>query len=156
MISAHELGLATPADAGAIARLSRDEIEHGLCWGWTAPRVLRAIRDPDTNVLVAREAGLVIGFALLRYAEPRAHLLLLGVAPAHRRRGIASALLAWLETTMRVAGIAGVQVEVRAINRVALAFYRRLGFEQIDATARYYQGVETALHLFKELGRDDG
>ena len=31
------------------ARLSRDEIERGLGWSWTAPRVLRSILDPNST-----------------------------------------------------------------------------------------------------------
>jgi ribosomal-protein-alanine N-acetyltransferase len=145
------IGLALPAEAQAIALLSRDEIEHGLRWSWTAPRVLRAMRDRNTNVVVAREGDGIVGFALLQYEADHAHLLLLGVAGTHRRRGIAAALWRWLEETLRIAGIAAVQVELRESNAVARAFYEKLGFELINATSRYYQGRETALHMVKEL-----
>ena len=148
-----EIGLASPADARAIALLSRDEIERGLRWSWTAQRVRRAIADRNTNVVVARRGGGVAGFAIMQYVDERAHLALLGVAPAHRRQGVASAMLAWLEETLIVAGVAAVQVEVRAANRAAIALYTKLGYEQVNATRGYYQGVETALHLVKELGR---
>ena len=47
--------LAAQTDALGIARMSRDLIETGLGWSWTATRVLRSIRDPETLVLVARE-----------------------------------------------------------------------------------------------------
>jgi len=151
MIEAPDIGLATLADARAIALLSRDEIEQGLRWAWTPTRVHRAIADRDTNVVVARKGKTMVGFALMEYRSDDAHLLLLAVAPDHRRRHVATAMLAWLEETLHVAGIARVQVEVRATNSVALAFYARLGYEQVNATYRYYQGIETALHLVKEL-----
>ncbi len=151
MIDTPDIGLATFADAQAIALLSRDEIEQGLRWAWTPPRVRRAIEDRDTNVVVARHAASVIGFALMEYRSDDAHLLLLAVAPGHRRKGIATAMLGWLEQTLRIAGIAAIQVEVRASNQAAQAFYARLGYEQVDATSRYYQGIETALHLVREL-----
>jgi [ribosomal protein S18]-alanine N-acetyltransferase len=151
MIDAPDIGLATLTDAQSIALISRDEIEHGLRWDWRPPRVRRAIEDRDTNVVVARHAASVIGFALMKYRSDDAHLLLLGVVPQHRRRGVATAMMSWLEETLRVAGIAAIQVEVRASNRAALAFYAKLGYEQVNATLRYYQGIETALHLVKEL-----
>jgi [ribosomal protein S18]-alanine N-acetyltransferase len=146
-----EIGLAAPSEAGAIAQMSRDEIEHGLGWSWTAPRVRRAMQDRSSNVIVAREGSRMVGFAILSYAAEHAHLNLLGVARDRRRRGIARALLAWLETTMRVAGIAAVQVELRATNGSARAFYESLGFELINVTPRYYHGRESALHMVKEL-----
>ncbi len=151
MIETPDIGLATRADAQAIALISRDEIEQGLRWAWTPSRVHRAIADRETNVLVARDGTALLGFALMKYRFDHAHLLLLGVVPSHRRKGVATALLAWLEQTLRVAGIASVQVEVRESNRAAQAFYVRLGYEQVNATDRYYQGIETAVHLVKEL-----
>jgi len=151
MIEAPDIGLATLADAQPIALISRDEIEQGLRWSWTPRRVRRAMENRETNVIVARERTTVIGFALMEYRSDDAHLLLLAVTHSHRRKGIATAMLAWLEETLLVAGIAAIQVEVRASNHVALAFYARLGYEQVNATSRYYQGVETAVHLVKEL-----
>lgn len=151
MIETPDIGLASRADAQAIALISRDEIEQGLRWAWTPPRVHRAIADRETNVVVARDGTAVIGFALMKYRSDDAHLLLLAVVPPHRRKGVATALEAWLEQTLRIAGIATVQVEVRESNRAAQAFYARLGFEQVNATYRYYQGIETAVHLVKQL-----
>jgi ribosomal-protein-alanine N-acetyltransferase len=87
----------------------------------------------------------------MRYDADRAHLLLLGVAPHRRRQGVATALLAWHERALRVAGIHAVQVELRASNLAARAFYERLGYEPVNATPRYYQGIETALHMVKGL-----
>jgi ribosomal protein S18 acetylase RimI-like enzyme len=151
MISAPTIGLATAADAETVAALSRNEIEQGLHWSWTPARVLRCIRDPHYNVIVAREGPRLLGFALASYATEHAHLSLFGVTPSHRRRGIATALWNWLEETMRTAGIGAVQVELRASNHAARAFYERVGFEQVNATRGYYQGLETALHMVKEL-----
>lgn len=152
MIGTPDIGLARPDDAEAIALLSRDEIEYGLRWSWTPARVRRAILDRRTNAIVARNGERVVGFALMQYDDDSAHLLLLGVARAFRRRGIATAILHWLEHTLAVAGIPAVQVELRERNAIALAFYETLGFERVNATHRYYQGRETALHLVKELG----
>ena len=140
-----------PADAEAIAGLSRREIEYGLRWSWTTERVRRSIVDRETNVVVARDGNSISGFALMAYRLDDAHLLLLAVSPAHRRKGVASALMAWLEETLLLAGIARVQVEVRQSNGVARAFYAKLGFEPVNASRGYYQGVENAIHLVKEL-----
>ena len=49
-----------------------------------------------------------------------------------------------------------VQVEVRESNRIARAFYAAHGYEQVGATRGYYQGVETALRLVKELVPQSG
>ena len=71
--------LAKRSDARAIADLSRDVIEQGLGWSWTAPRVLKALRDEATNVIVARRHpgwDDVAGFAIMKYGDDTAHMQL--------------------------------------------------------------------------------
>ena len=152
MVAKLEIGLARPADARAIALLSRNEIERGLEWSWTERRVRRAITDASTNVVIARYGQVVAGFALMQYRDDAAHLLLLGVNPQHRRRSVGRALMAWLETTLAVAGIGVVNAEVRASNGVARAFYARLGYREERIVPGYYQGTEAAVRIVKRLG----
>ena len=80
--------LATRDDARAIAALSRTEIEHGLPWRWTPPRVQRAVADARTNVCVAVQQASLHGFGIMVYADDTAHLSLLAVDPNARRQGV--------------------------------------------------------------------
>ena len=149
--------LATNADARAIANLSRDVIEQGLGWSWTAPRVLKALRDDATNVIVARRhhlVGNVAGFAIMRYGDESAHIVLFAVDAEHRRCGIGSALMAWLEETARTAGINTIALEARSGNREARAFYERVGFNEIGVRVSYYRGVENAVRFETSLLAD--
>lgn len=152
MIASYEIGLAQPSDAERIALLSRKTVEYGLDWTWTPRRVLKSVLDAATNTIVARGAGPLLGFAIMKYRDSDAHLLLLAVEAAQRRRGIASALLDWLEITVRTAGIESIRAEVRASNRAARAFYRRHGFAVQRTLHGYYQGVDDALVLVKRSG----
>ena len=151
MIASYEIGLAQPSDAERIAALSRRTVEYGLDWTWTPRRVLRSLTDAATNTIVARGAGPLLGFAIMKYRDTEAHLLLLAVEAAQRRRGVASALLEWLEITVRTAGIESIRAEVRASNRAARAFYRRRGFAVRRTLPGYYQGVDDALVLVKPI-----
>jgi [ribosomal protein S18]-alanine N-acetyltransferase len=143
--------LATRDDARAIAALSRTEIEHGLPWRWTAPRVQRCIADARTNVCVATQQGSMHAFGIMVYAQDTAHLSLLAVNPAARRQGVGSAVLLWLEQVARVAGIERVQLEARHDNAAALAFYRRHGYVQTETVAGMYLGVADGVRLEKVL-----
>lgn len=145
------LRLATAADAPAIAALSRDRIEQGLGWRWTAPRVLRSIVDRETNAVVAAEGNRVIGFGLMKYQDDEAHLLLLAVQADAGRRGIGAALVTWLERSARVAGIGQVYLEARFANAAARAFYARLGYCEIQTLPGYYLGREACVRLAKDL-----
>lgn len=143
--------LAVPADALTIARMSRDQIERGLGWSWTPLRVQRSIADARTNVAVAEALGAVVGFGIMKYDDDEAHLLLLAVRPECLRRGIGAALVGWLEATARTAGIGQSYLEARASNTGALAFYRRLGYEEIQSVPGYYRGIEASRRMAKDL-----
>jgi [ribosomal protein S18]-alanine N-acetyltransferase len=151
MIVLPMIRLATAEDAQAIARLSRDEIEHGLGWSWTTQRVLRAIRDRSTNVAVARSGERLRGFGIMRYGERKAHLTLLAVCPDHRQAGLGRHLLEWLEVCARTAGLERIDVEARCDNPVALAFYALQGYERHAVTPGYYEGRIDAVRMSKSL-----
>jgi [ribosomal protein S18]-alanine N-acetyltransferase len=143
--------LATAADAAAIADMSRQYIESGLGWSWTPARIAAAIADRETNVALIDQPDGVLAFGIMHYADRSAHLALLAVDPAQRRRGIAARLVAWLEKCADTAGIERIRVEARSDNPEALAFYQKLGYVQIDRLARYYRGVLDAVRLEKTL-----
>jgi ribosomal-protein-alanine N-acetyltransferase len=149
------IGLARASDVVEIAEMSRDLIETGLRWSWTPSRVAASVHNPNALVAVARAAGRIAGFGIMRYGDDEAHLDLLGVAPEHRREGIGSRLVQWLEKPALVAGISVVFLEVRASNRGAQAFYERLGYRKLGELPRYYQGCESAIRMGRELGSLD-
>ena len=143
--------LARPAEAVAIAHLSRDLIEYGLRWRWTPVRIAASIRAPEVNVLVALARGNIAGFAIMRYGDDEAHLDLLAVAPPYRRAGIGRQLLEWLEKCAVIAGIFSVALEVRAGNEGAQLFYRCMGYRPLVQLPGYYQGIEAALRMGRDL-----
>ena len=69
------------------------------------------------------------------------------VEPAVRRRGLGCALVEWLEKLARVGGILRVELEVRADDPGAGAFYHRLGYREIGRLPGYYQGRLDAVRL---------
>jgi ribosomal-protein-alanine N-acetyltransferase len=131
--------------------MSRVLIEYGLTWRWTEKRVGASIRAADANVLVARMDNRIVGFAIMRYGEDDAHLDLLAVASAYQRLGVARQLLSWLEKCAVVAGTFKVELEVRANNEGARRFYERMGYRVIAEAPGYYQGVEAALRMGRDL-----
>ena len=149
--------LARPADAGAIAQMSRDLIETGLGWTWTRARVERNIRSTSTVALAAeareRDATRLVGFAIMYFGDDHAHLGLLAVSPELQRRGVGGALFGWLEESALVAGIGTIRLELRASNGAARRFYEHLGFTEIARVAAYYGGVEDAVRMAREIRR---
>ncbi|HMN83472.1 MAG TPA: GNAT family N-acetyltransferase [Burkholderiaceae bacterium] len=151
MIRQNQIRLAQAADADAIAELSREAIEYGLAWGWTPGRVLGCIGDADTNVVIACDGAPMAGFGIMKYGERDAHLLLFAVQAERRRRGVGTALIGWLETTARVAGMQTIRLEARVSNTSGRAFYARHGFEEGTLVRGRYQGVEDGVRYMKRL-----
>jgi len=151
MISHLTIRFATAADAGAIAALSRDEIEHGLPWTWRDGRVRHAIADPDTNVIVAGPPGRVHAFGAMYYADDDAHLLLFAVHRSRQRQGVGTALLRWLEAAAQAAGARRIRVEARMDNGAARSFYNEHGYHEADVAPRMYSGRLDGVRLEKWL-----
>jgi len=147
----YTIELARLADARRLAAMSQELVESGLRPAWSPSRITWHIRHPDSVVLTARTAGVVAGFGIMRYGDDAAHLNLLAVDPGHRRRGVARELVMWLEETALVAGTYIIGLELRATNESALAFYTALGYQEKERVPGYYQGVEQAIRMTRDV-----
>lgn len=155
MIADAAVRFATVADAGAIARMSRDQIEQGLPWSWTEGRVVRSIEDADTNVVVVEgHDDDLAAFGIMYYAQDDAHLLLLAVRYARQRSGVGSAILLWLESAARCAGARRIRVEARKDNDAARSFYSEHGYHERGIKPAMYSGVLDGVRLEKWLRID--
>lgn len=143
-------------EARVMAEMSRDLIERGLGWRYTQSRVAALIADPETVALVACDPARIHGFAVMQFGDELAHLALLCVQAAEQRRGVGRRLIEWLTESAEIAGIASIQLELRADNAGALAFYRRLGFTETQQVAGYYSDSVAALRMVRRLGVDAG
>lgn len=156
------LRLAKPGDAGLLARMSRDYIEHGLTWRWRPENLRRKIAAPETVVLVAElDVGgvrFIGGFAVMDFlasTEPeKAHLVLLAVHPNIRRRHIGSQLMRWLHKSARTAGCEHIELQVRSDNYSARRFYQKFGYCEEALIPGYYEGKQAAYQMKLRL-RDD-
>jgi len=150
----YRLRLADNGDIQDIAVMSRCLIEVGLRgWTWHPTRVARALRARETCVLVADIGGRAAGFAITEFGDTRAHLSLFAVKPAHQRRGIGVAMIEWLVESALTAGIGHFTVEMRANNFAARSFYEALGFQQQQYISGYYQNIEPAIRMRRDLHR---
>jgi ribosomal protein S18 acetylase RimI-like enzyme len=151
MEAAITLQLARERDAAAISRMSAALIEQDLPQAWTPERVLGHIRRSESVVLIAKSGQQLIGFAIMQFAEDSAHLNLLAVTKASRRRGIARQMLNWLHESAVVAGTFRIRLELRSGNEPARRFYVSMGYEECGYVTGYYSAVEDAVRMTKDL-----
>jgi ribosomal-protein-alanine N-acetyltransferase len=146
---------ATADDVLAIAALERDNLGEDA---WSAALVEEGVAGnlPTIRYLVAEvDAGAgprVVGHAVASVVADIAELQRIAVDHAHRRTGLASALLDAVIGAAREGGADRLLLEVREDNAGALAFYAARGFVEVDRRRRYYRDGATAVVLRLGLG----
>jgi ribosomal-protein-alanine N-acetyltransferase len=94
----------------------------------------------------------ICGFLIGRVAADEFEILNMAVAPAHRRKGIASKLLVSSLEFARRSGSSRAYLEVRASNMFAIALYTSHGFMPCGKRVQYYRDpVEDALLLTLQI-----
>ena len=138
-----------PRDFSALHRLDQSCFPAGISYSKTTLRYFLTIASADC--VVAEEGGHPVGFILTEENPPLAHVITLDVAEAHRRSGIATALLVESEKNLALRGVRSILLETATSNEAGVAFWQRHGY-RIEATLkRYYLGRLDAYEMRKIL-----
>lgn len=89
------------------------------------------------RVALALPGERVVGYLLCRLFYDVWHVLNIAVAPDHRRRGVAAALMEEFLEWAKVSKLS-VTLEVRPSNEAALALYKKLAFFREGVRRGYY------------------
>lgn len=100
-------------------------------------RIAREIEGPCAIFLGAEEGGALVGAVLGTHDGRKGWINRLIVAPAHRRKGIASALVAEVEKRLAERGIEVIAGLIEDWNEDSMEFFSRVGY-QFDKEVLYY------------------
>lgn len=128
-----KLRLADAEDALAMAAVHAEAFDRP----WP-PEAFTGLLSGAGVFAVAVTNGGLAGVILMRAVAGEAEVLTLAVAPSHRRRGAARALLAAGLAIAAELGAETAFLEVAADNPGAIALYRGEGFEAAGRRAGYY------------------
>jgi ribosomal-protein-alanine N-acetyltransferase len=124
---------------------------------WSRSMFAGELAKPSSICLGAFDADTdeLLGYLIISRYVDAWHVMNVAVAPAHRRRGIATALLDRLFELTAGDGRRGYTLEVRVSNKHAIGLYERLGFKARGIRRGYYtDNREDALIMWKDpLGR---
>lgn len=109
--------------------------------------------DPKTlSYRVVTPSDEMVGFIFVMLSENSSgHLTTIGVAPEHRRRGIAEKLLAHIEEALQKRDINTIMLEVRVSNTGAQNLYRKFGYSTVQRVSNYYNNGEDCFLMVKSL-----
>jgi ribosomal-protein-alanine N-acetyltransferase len=113
----------------------------------------RLLSSSSARVLVAESRGRLVGAAVVLFrAHARvARLYSLGVTPPMSGKGVAVRLLAAAERTAAARKCRCMRLEVHYRNAVAIARYRKSGYQQFGRHVCYYEDGGDALRFEKPL-----
>ncbi len=111
------------------------------------------LNEPKTlSYRVATPDDEMVGFIFVMTDEHgTGHVTTIGVAPEHRRRGLAKKMLLHVEEALRKRGVSTVSLEVRVSNIGAQSLYRTLGFAVVQRLGNYYNNGEDGFLMVKSL-----
>jgi ribosomal-protein-alanine N-acetyltransferase len=128
-----------------------------VCFGglWTQDAYEREIASSSSDLLVLLAPGSsshgsppVIGIGCTWAILEEAHITLLAIDPACRRRGLGQWLLYHLLVRAQQRQLEWATLEVRPSNQGAIRLYEKFGFKVAGRRRRYYSDGEDALILW--------
>jgi len=132
----HRLTPADGAQFAAMLDLFGAVFEEPETYGARRPDagyIARLLANPGFIALLALEGDAVVGaltaYELPKFEQARSEIYIydLAVAETHRRRGIATALIAEVRTIARAMGAWVVMIQADGDNPAAIALYSKLG-----------------------------
>jgi [ribosomal protein S18]-alanine N-acetyltransferase len=110
------------------------------------------LNDPTTlSYRVTTPNDQIVGFIFVMTSQGTGHITTVGVAPEHRRRGLAQKMLQHAEKALCNREITTLSLEVRVSNIAAQSLYRGLGYTTVQRLNNYYNNGEDAFLMVKSL-----
>ena len=113
---------------------------------WSLPAIEAEYINELAYYLVARTAGITIGFIGAWLVFDEVQITNIAVVPAYRGQGVAKLLLDRLIRDMKARGMSVAFLEVRVSNVAALKLYESFDFIYVGYRKQFYENNEDA-HL---------
>lgn len=117
----------------------------GLVVPWNDPAkdIARKLEIDADLFLVGEISGEIVATVMGGYEGHRGWINYLAVSPQHQKRGLAHKIMRYIEQRIQLKGCPKINLQVRATNTRAVAFYEAIGYD-----------IETSICLGKRLEPD--
>lgn len=105
---------------------------------WTEKSFKNELENPHSIFVVARQAGVVVGYGGAWILVDEAHVTNVTVAEDKRQQGIAKKILTELLLKSVAKGAICSTLEVRKSNVAAISLYEKFGYQQVTVRKKYY------------------
>ncbi|MCI0129970.1 ribosomal protein S18-alanine N-acetyltransferase [Vagococcus sp. CY53-2] len=123
--------------ARQLKKVSDTIFEHGS--PWTESQFESQLMQANTEIIYHCEDDEMIGYIICQRVLDEAELLLIGVIPSYKHRGIATQLLKDMCQRLKQKKVSHFCLEVRVKNIEAISFYDKHGFKELGIRKNYYK-----------------
>lgn len=114
--------------------------------------ILLDIYNLGAGFLVAQENNRVVGYIIFWIKfEDEGHIISIAVDKNYRRLELGTKLVESCIESFRKFSVKNIKLEVRIGNKGARKFYSKLGFEEESVVEEYYEDLEDAVVMSKNL-----
>jgi ribosomal-protein-alanine N-acetyltransferase len=113
--------------------------QESFDYSWTEEEFLRCLRQRNCIGMVAELNEKVVGFMIYELHKAKLHILNFAVAPAFRRAGIGSQMVAKLISKLSSHRRTRITLAVRETNLPAQLFFRAQLFKALKVLRGYYE-----------------
>lgn len=119
---------------------------------WSENALKEELDNPNARFFVALDNGKTVGYIGVHSVLDENYIDNIAVAPKFRKKGIATALLAFLEAYVKTKNASFISLEVRKSNEEAIRLYERCSYKRVGERKRFYTlPTEDAIIMTKEL-----
>jgi ribosomal protein S18 acetylase RimI-like enzyme len=118
----------TDAHFDGVDTLWREAFPNDASWNVAKTSIPEKLKVQPDLLLVAVEAGLVVGSIMAGYDGHRGWISRIAVLKSRQRHGIGEALIQEAEKRLAALGCLKVNLQIVASNAVVLGFYQSLGY----------------------------
>lgn len=118
---------------------------------WT-PGVLKSeLKSNLSKYIVAKENEKILGFAGIIILPDDVEITNIVTKKSERKKGIGKLLLDKLIEMAIETGKDNISLEVNEKNYAAISLYKKAGFEDVGRRKKYYNGIDDAIIMTKNL-----
>jgi ribosomal-protein-alanine N-acetyltransferase len=126
------------------------EVENGSFeFPWCEEDFIRCLQQRNCIGMVAEVDEKVVGFMIYELHKSRLHVLNFSVAPAMRRRGVGSQMVAKLISKLSHERRTRILLEVRETNLAAQLFFRALGYRAVSVLREFYEDTPEDAYIME-------
>jgi len=112
--------------------------------------LLQILKDEYSTIILAKLNDEILGYAIFQKTpDELLEILKIAIKEQYQKLGVATKIFEQIELLKKVERLYNVMLEVNEHNEKAIAFYKKMGFKELNRREKYYKNGDTAIVMIK-------